>query len=132
MNAFFFFILGFNHATCQTSSILTCNAVFMILRGENSSLIYRSPEVGVMVWNIVPSTREDHTVTNPKQHHTPHHHNYACCEGYTSGRVSSYTLVTLKMVTTKHVKISTYVQNTRQLNPDGHKQLSQSKNSNLS
>ena len=73
-----------------------------------------------MVWNIVPSTGEDHTVTNPEQHHTPQHHSYICCEGYTSGCRSSSVVVTLKIVTAKHVKISTYVQNTRQLNPDGH------------
>ena len=87
------------------------------------SLICRPPEVGVMVWNIVPSTGEDHTVMNPAQHHTPHHHNYICCEGYTSGRVSSSVVATLKIVTTKHVKILTYVQHTRQLNPDVQKQL---------
>jgi hypothetical protein len=67
-----------------------------------------------MVWNIVPSTEEAHTVTNPEQHH-----NYICCEGYTSVCISSSVIVTLKIVTAKHIKILTYVQHTRQLNPDG-------------
>jgi hypothetical protein len=83
------------------------------------SLIYRPPEVGVMVWNIMPFTQKDHKVTNPEQHHTPHHHNYICCEGYTSGCVSSSVIVTLKIVTANDVKISTYIQHTQQLNPDG-------------
>jgi len=68
-----------------------------------------------MVWNIVPSSDKARTVTNPEQHH-----NYICCEGYTSGCVSSSVTVTSKTVTAKHVKISTYVQHMMQLNPDGH------------
>lgn len=77
--------------------------------------MYRPPEVGVMVWNIVASTGEDHTVMNRDQHH-----NYICSEGYTSGCGSSSVIMTLTIVTARHVKISTYVQHTRQLNPDGH------------